>query len=233
MKLLRRMAQIPWRALPAWLAGNRLRILMYHSISDNSGDPHALSPVVFMPHMQSLRDSQVVSLAEGLQRLSAGRSLKNTYVITFDDALLDFYDTALPILQDYTFPVTMFVPTGFAGQTAAWDTYDKTKYLMTWRQMEACQQRQVSFGSHTVNHARLDKCSDTDLATELQLSYQTLNGRLERVTPALAYPGGYQDQRVRYAAKAAGYQYALGTYSRWGNGPETDPYQLRRERLEL
>ena len=204
---------------------------MYHSISENLRDPHAIPPIEFKRQMESLRAAHVVSLTEGLELLRDSRSLKGTWAITFDDGFLDFYTNALPILRESNYPVTMFVPTGLVGSYSTWDSYDKTKPLITWRQMEECQQWNVSFGSHTVNHARLTECSDQELMDELQTSLQTLRDRLEHFIPVLAYPGGYQDARIRQAVQNAGYHCALGTSSRWGNGTESDLFQLRRQRF--
>ncbi|MHB9034780.1 MAG: polysaccharide deacetylase family protein [Anaerolineae bacterium] len=227
--ILQRLTRVPWRALPSWLTGNRLRILMYHSISDNPHDPHAVSPAVFRRQMHLLQNYRVVSFEQGLKLLPTAQVLRKSVIITFDDALQDFYTHALPVLKEFGYPVTVFIPTGLVGQCAVWDSYDQTKRLMAWSHLESCQRYNVSFGSHTVNHARLTTCTAASLEIELRDSLSTLRARLEQVIPALAYPGGYQDQRVRQAARQAGYLYGLGTASRWGNGPETDPFQLRRE----
>jgi len=164
---------------------------MYHSISENLRDPHAIPPIEFKRQMESLRAAHVVSLTEGLELLRDSRSLKGTWAITFDDGFLDFYTNALPVLRELNYPVTMFVPTGLIGTNSTRDGYDKTKPLMTWRQMEECQQWSVTFGSHTINHVRLTECIVETLMVELQTSLQTLRDRLEWVVPALAYPGGY------------------------------------------
>lgn len=224
---------IPWRILPSWLIGSRLKILMYHGISENPHDPHAISPAEFTRQMFILRSENVVSLAKGLELLKSKCSLKKTWVITFDDGLLDFFTNGLPVLREFNYPATMFVPTGLVGLSSIWDSYDKTKPLMTWEQLKECQQWNISFGSHTVSHARLTDCTDEILMDELQISIQTLHNRLENVIPALAYPGGFQDERVRQAAHNAGYSYALATSSRWGNGPESDLFQLRRQTFSL
>jgi len=230
---MHRVANIPWRALPAWLRGNRLKILMYHGISSNLNDPHAISTKDFQKQMQFLRSKKVVSLAVGLKLLQSRHSLYDTYVITFDDALLDFYTQALPVLREFGYPVTMFVPTGLVGGKAIWDSYDKTKPLMTWQQLDECQQWNVSFGSHTLNHVRLTECDEVTQMNELTFSLQTLHDRLGNVIPALAYPGGYHNERVQDAARHAGYTCGLVASSRWGNGPESDLFQIRRQHLSL
>jgi peptidoglycan/xylan/chitin deacetylase (PgdA/CDA1 family) len=203
---------------------------MYHSISENRYDPHAVPLTEFRSQMHSLRDFRVISLEEGLQLLRSKRPLKKTWVITFDDALLDFYSNALPVLREFGYPVTMFVPTGLVGKCAEWDSFDKSKPLMAWAQLEECQKYNVSFGSHTINHVRLDQCGDKMLKDELSVSLQMLRDKLEHVLPALAYPGGYHDIRVRQAAQSEGYSCGLGASSRWGNGHQSDFFQLRREK---
>jgi peptidoglycan/xylan/chitin deacetylase (PgdA/CDA1 family) len=228
---MNRIRNFPWLVLPAWLFKKRLRILMYHSIADNPRDPHAISPAEFRIHMQALRSKLVVSLGEALEYLRDNRSLLNVYVLTFDDALFDFYSNAMPVLQEFGYPVTMFVPTGLVGGNAVWDSYDKSKPLMTWKQMEECQKYKVVFGSHTVNHVRLTECTADEIMDELCISLGMLREHFENVIPALAYPGGYHNAHIRDAVQAADYACALGASSRWGNGPESDLFQLRRERF--
>jgi len=229
--LIHRFSQTPWRALPAWLIGNRLKILMYHSISNNPRDPHAITPQKFRSQMKSLQTKRVVSLMEGVSLLRNGFSLRGVYVITFDDALLDFYTQALPVVREFGYPVTIFIPTGIVGGKAMWDSYDTSKFLMTWQQLDECQQWSISFGSHTVNHVRLPECDDATMIDELTSSLHILQERLGNVIPALAYPGGYYDDRVREATRQAGYVCAFIASSRWGNGPESDLLQLRRQRF--
>jgi peptidoglycan/xylan/chitin deacetylase (PgdA/CDA1 family) len=102
---------------------------------------------------------------------------------------------------------------------------------MTWGQLEECQQWNITFGSHTTNHARLTTCNNEILIEELQSSLSILRARLDGVLPALAYPGGYNNIQVRQAVCASGYTCALGASSHWGNGYESDWFQLRRERF--
>ncbi len=204
---------------------------MYHSICDNPKDPHAVPPQVFENQMHSLQSARVISLSEGLQCLKENKSLKSLVVLTFDDAYEDFYLSALPILKKYDLPATVFVPTGLVGKTAEWDTFDKSKRLMTWEQLEACQPWRVTFGSHTVTHVRLTECTQKKMEAELRESIQTLQRKLKSVAAAIAYPGGYIDERISLAAREAGYGCGLGAASRWGNGPETHLFRLRRERF--
>jgi len=221
-----------FRRLASWLVGNRLRILMYHSVSNNSKDPHAVAPSRFEQQMLALaaKGHEVISLGEGLRRLQGRQSLRRYVVLTFDDAYRDFLTNALPVLERFGYPATLFVPTGLVGGTATWDSYDPTKPLMDWDELREVHRRGVTIASHTVTHARLTECDERQLEYELRASLDTLRVRLGDVFPALSYPGGFYGPRERLAARQAGYVCAVGVASRWGNGTETDPFALRREK---
>ena len=103
---------------------------------------------------------------------------------------------------------------------------------MTWTQIESCQQSKVTFGSHSLNHTRLTECSERQLEEECQKSIEILESRLTNTISALAYPGGYNNKIVQQAAQNAGYICGLGAASRWGNGRDTNVYELRRERIK-
>src|SRR5437773_12074408 len=88
--------------------GNRLRILMFHSIADNAGDPHALAPARFRALLARLAGQyRIVSLAEGAERLRGGKSLQRRLVLTFDDGYRDFLTNALPVLQELRLSATL------------------------------------------------------------------------------------------------------------------------------
>jgi len=236
-KTFSRLKKIPWLQLGAWLAGNRLRILMYHSVNDNPNDPHSISKAEFNQQIETLAARpgvQFFSLSKGLELLIKPTNLSRTFVITFDDAYRNFWQTAWPILKVYHIPATLFVPTGCLGGKAAWHSYDKNQPLMDWDEVVDAACQGVEIGSHTVNHVRLTECSDSAIETELRVSLDILQSRIgAAVIPAIAYPGGYYDQRVIYLAQNCGYRCGLGASSRWGNGPETNLFMLRREKLAV
>src|SRR5882724_11355732 len=85
-----------------------VRILMYHSIGDNSEDPHAISTSEFARQMDELgrhRDC-VVDLPSAIHMLKRGQDLISKIVLTFDDAYEDFLLNAAPILMQFKFPAT-------------------------------------------------------------------------------------------------------------------------------
>jgi peptidoglycan/xylan/chitin deacetylase (PgdA/CDA1 family) len=237
--LVNRAQKIPWLRLWDYFSGNRLRILMYHSINDDPQDSHAISPAKFIKQIETLTarpGAQFICLSQGLERLAASKpaTLYNTFIITFDDAYRNFWQTAWPILQAHHIPATLFVPTRCLGGKAVWHSYNKNQFLMDWDEVIEASKQGVEMGSHTAGHVRLTECSDSMIESELDTSLDMLMSKLgTAVIPAIAYPGGYYDHRVINLARKCGYQCGLGASSRWGNGPETNLFMLRREKVQV
>jgi peptidoglycan/xylan/chitin deacetylase (PgdA/CDA1 family) len=98
----------------------RLLILAYHSLS--LYDEHEFSPELYLPpsalqhRLQMLRrgDYSVLSLREGLQRMSNGTLPPRAVALTFDDGTYDFSTAVVPLLREYGFPATVYVSTHYA-----------------------------------------------------------------------------------------------------------------------
>ena len=89
------------------------RILYYHRVN-NECDPFfpAMSTELFEQEMRFVaRHYRVVSLGELRDRLENGTP-EVVLAITFDDGYQDNYTNALPILQRYGLPATVFLTTG-------------------------------------------------------------------------------------------------------------------------
>ena len=97
----------------------RLLILAYHGISVT--DEHEWSPELYLPQeglrarFELLRDEgyNVVSLRVGVERLRAGTLPPRSVALTFDDGMVDF-QRAVPLLEEFRFPATVFVTTYYA-----------------------------------------------------------------------------------------------------------------------
>lgn len=214
----------------AYLQRNRLRILMYHSISHSANDPLAVHPRMFARQMQYLAQHgfEVISLRDALSLLMRNANLRRKIVLTFDDGYHDFLTTAAPVLCQRRFPATLFLVTGRAGDTSTWSSYDQNRPLLSAGEIEQVQAMGFALGSHTVTHADLTTLDDTELACELSESHAAIEALGEGAMP-FAYPGGRFTQRERDAVAQAGYSCAVIVGGRWGNGRETDRFQLKRE----
>lgn len=88
----------------------------------------------------------------------------------------------------------------------------------------------VTFGGHTVHHDVLRGSEDERVFAEVHDSVETVSARLDAVSRTFAYPNGRAedfDARAVVAVRASGGVAAVTTMEGL-NGPDTDPYALRR-----
>jgi peptidoglycan/xylan/chitin deacetylase (PgdA/CDA1 family)/glycosyltransferase involved in cell wall biosynthesis len=107
--------------------GSGIRILFYHRVTADAAPPdirgrQLLTAHEFERHLKHLRRHyDIISLADAVQALQSGASLpQNTVVITFDDGYRDNYTVALPLLEKYKAPATVFVVTSAIDGEPLW-----------------------------------------------------------------------------------------------------------------
>jgi peptidoglycan/xylan/chitin deacetylase (PgdA/CDA1 family) len=99
----------------------RLLILCYHGISQD--DEHEWNPGLYMSverfsqRMRTLQEHRchVLSLDDALKRLRTGSLPERSVCLTFDDGFFNFYSRALPVLERYNYPATVYLTTYYAG----------------------------------------------------------------------------------------------------------------------
>ncbi|MGH7560651.1 MAG: polysaccharide deacetylase family protein [Gemmatimonadales bacterium] len=77
----------------------------------------------------SQRGYRVLPLGDALNRLEAGEPLARAVVLTVDDGYADFFRVALPVLEEFSCPVTLFVTTGFVDGTL-WMWWDQVAWVL-------------------------------------------------------------------------------------------------------
>ncbi len=216
--------------LTASLGGRSVRVLTYHSISDDLGDPFAISPALFRQQMASIAASgvPVLTVSTLLAALDAQSIARTAVCLTFDDGLEDFALNALPILRDYGFPSTLFVPTALTGTTEQWPSWSSPRRFLDWAELQTLRASGVEIGSHARTHRRLSLLPPDELAGELQQSRAALAEHLDIWLNAIAYPFGDRSDLVDQLAQAAGYRAGFAVGGLWGNRVRINHYALRR-----
>src|SRR3990167_9108992 len=93
-------------------------VLIYHRVADVGSDPHKLcvSPKNFKEQIKYLKENfNIVPLYEVIQDLADGQIKSGSVAITFDDGYADTLHAALPILEKFGVPATIFVTVGSIG----------------------------------------------------------------------------------------------------------------------
>lgn len=220
--------------------GIRIPILMYHSISDEteSGHPYFwinTSPTRFAEHMRLLKekDFRVISLAEAADLLgnasivldenARNGSHPRYAVVTFDDGFADFRTMAYPILAEYGFPATVFLPTGFISEVGS---ALKGKSCLRWDDVRELGGTGVRFGSHTVSHPTLRSIPWDQVEKELRESRDALEDRLGTKAESFSYPYAFPEGDKRFQSRLrtslAELGYVNGVTTRVGTAAEGD-----------
>lgn len=213
----------------------RIPILMYHSIdqpADSREREICLPLAVFERQMEFLHlEGYTPFSLDLLAEVLAGKGELpfRPVVITFDDGYADNLATALPVLQRYGFPATVFVVSGFVGGSNAWHTAEgmPQRRLLSWDEVRELHRAGVVVGSHTVTHRRLPQLASAEALEEIEESKRVLEERLGAPVNHFSYPYGEMDGAVAAMVREAGYRSACTTMSGF-NGVDADPFALRR-----
>ena len=209
-------------------AGRRsaVPILMYHSVTEDRQPgihPYyrtTVSPQVFAEQMAYLHREgyRTRSPGELVEALGSGACLEaaagKAVVITFDDGFLDFHRHAAPVMQQFGFRATVYLPTSFIGDSRL---RFKGQDCLTWSEVRELQQAGFDFGSHTVTHPQLHDLSWPAIENELKQSKSTIEQKIGRTSNSFAYPFAFPEsdrefkRRLRATLAEAGYESGVCT----------------------
>jgi peptidoglycan/xylan/chitin deacetylase (PgdA/CDA1 family) len=214
-------------------------ILMYHSIADELEAGvrgyyrTATSPKTFASHLKFLRDNgyQTCSLAEAARLLGTdNKKATKIAVITFDDGYSNVYRHAFPVLNEYGFTATIFVPTNYIADNPL---QFRGRDCLTWPEIRELKKYGILFGSHTATHPQLRDLEPWAVWEELTKSKAILEEKLGCSIDSFAYPFAFPEEdatfveMLRKAMIDAGYLYGVSTRIGVARRPE-DRYFLPR-----
>lgn len=215
-------------------------ILLYHFTADSIPDGARrwnMPPKRFEQHIKHFRDLEYTPLTvtHFTQAAADGTLPKRPILVTFDDGTADFLTGALPILQKYSFPATLYITTNYIGATTRWLTDEDCGEMpmLTWDQVREIQASGlVEIGAHTETHPHLDIIPRTQAKAEITGSKQALEEQLQQSIHSFAYPHGHHDKHVRQLVIDAGYTSACAVKNAL-SAPIDDHFALSRLTIEI
>jgi peptidoglycan/xylan/chitin deacetylase (PgdA/CDA1 family) len=149
-------------------------------------------------------------------------------VLTFDDGYRNFFTKAVPILQQYEFRGTMYLPTNFIGT----NSLNGGKRL-DWNEVRELRDIGIEIGSHTVNHLQLKMSKREEIEYEIRGSKEKIEENLGETIESFSYPFAFPEadkklkNYLRTIMKASGYKTGVTTII--GLAAEADaPFFLKR-----
>lgn len=203
-------------------------VLVYHRLAGEGkkGQERVdLAPERFARQLRALRrfGFRHVEIDEMLavHETTEPAGMRRAFAVTVDDG---FLDCLVPLLDRPERGIQLFVPTAEIGGRAHWLGDEP---LLGWDEVRKLAQAGVAIGSHARHHGPLVELAPAELAAELEGSRSDLERENVPQSPAVAYPHGARDEKVRAAAIKAGFRAALTT-AKGRNGHGTDRFDLRR-----
>jgi peptidoglycan/xylan/chitin deacetylase (PgdA/CDA1 family) len=231
-RFLTRGRSLRWAARPR-TSGPGLRILFYHRISPEPG-PLAVSPKRFRDQMAFLASENyvVLDLVSAVSALRENRIPPRSVALTFDDGYLDFATHALPVLQHYDLPATVFVAAGLTDGSSEMTWFARQPPLLRSEQIvELDRDERIRFEAHSITHPKLTALDDDSAWREIAGSKAWLEDLLQRPVDAFSYPGGFYALREQRFCATAGFSLAVSCEP-GANSGDTDPFGLHRIQVE-
>ncbi len=182
--------------------------LQYHHVSDKTPAVTSIRPDRFKEHLNYLDSNgyQVKDIVETTKAIQNGKSLPDkTVVITFDDAYLNIYENAFPLLKEKGWPFTLFVSTEPVDRNFG-------KFL-NWDQLREMAESGATIANHTVSHdhlpEKLDKETNDQWLARIRQDIETSEARIrdktEQSVKILAWPFGETAPELRALIKEMGF----------------------------
>jgi len=184
-------------------------IFAYGRIEDDADPSSAISPARFAEHMRELANGgyTVLSLATIVDALKSGRDIPtNAIALTFDGGHASFLDRALPLLEEYGFPYTVFIAPG--------QVREETEEWMGWKDIKTLLKGgQADFGLHPAAYTRLGSASKAEILRQINAAKTIYRRETGQDSPFFAYPFGEYSRMYRDIAAGHGFKAAFAQHS--------------------
>jgi biofilm PGA synthesis lipoprotein PgaB len=181
-------------------------LMQYHHVHASTPISTSISPETFSLHMKTIVDEgyRIWPLTKLLDAITQQAVLPDKVVsITFDDAYIDIYDNAFPILKQNKLPFTIFVATQLVGRNG----------YLTWDHIREMKSAGASIANHTHSHAHLVRMAQGEskeewlgrITKEIVLAQEIIERELGPTPKQLAYPYGEYNPEVLALVAELGY----------------------------
>ncbi len=211
------------------------RILIYHRVSVRSYyDQLSVDPDNFDAQIKWLSENRDLKpLPIVIDDIRAGRTRKNTVAVTFDDGYLDNLENALPVLEKYNVPATIYVTSDFASQKVSHYRYrsEKKRLHLNWQEIHKLSEHPlIHIGSHTVSHPMLSELDDEKALAEIKDSKSAIELNINADVADFCYPSGNYTEREKLLVERNGYTSAV-TVKPGANNGSSDLFALKRTEI--
>lgn len=210
-----------------------LVVLIYHRVGRKTAIEVDLPADLFEQQLRHLAEHcRVVTLDEGLRLAACEQPDHETVVaVTFDDGTADFTEVALPIIDRYSIPVTLYVATAFLDEGVE---FPDSGTPASWAALrDARSTGLVEIGSHTHRHALLDRLPAAEVADELDRSIDSIATNVGASPRHFAYPKAVPGSAAAEEEVRARFRSAALAGTRPNRFGATDIHRLARSPIQV
>ena len=209
-------------------------VLSYHNFSKGrSYNKLTVSAKNFRMQLSYLKNNgyRVITMDQLIEFIDFGQAPEKSVLISIDDGWKSSYKIAYPILKEFGFNATLFIPTQYIESG--------NKKIINWDQIKEmvsdstidiqCHgkaHRDLSIRKHNESFAQYIQAVEQDISN----SKQTIYNKLGKQVTALAYPFGNTNPLVMEILKKQGYKAAF-TVKREGNPFYKQRFLLNRSMI--
>lgn len=202
---------------------NGIPVLMYHMIGVDPADPHnqaCLTEENFRKQMKFLKDNDFhpITMEQLYEYMVHNKPVPvRPVVLTFDDGYPDTYTIVMPVMKEYGFACTVFIPTYDADQSTR----------LNWQQIKEMKAAGMDIASHSYHHARINEMDGSAFDTEIKKSQAELKNQLGITNEFYCYPYGGYTPAVGKVLKKYGIKLAVTMDPGWAKYGD-NPYAVKR-----
>ncbi len=218
---------------------NHIPIIGLHAIEDEIETPIEVYTSNFDILCRTLQiyGFETITFTDLLNYIDHGKALpEKPVIITSDDGFGDLYINAFPILKKYGYTMTVFLVTGYTGDSdedRKVNSFDIDRQvpmrpMLIWPEIQEMHEYGIEFLSHSVNHIRLGSASDEEFIDELTRSKNDIESHLGTRVLFFAWPYDNNSPSKWHLIPEAGYR---GAVRYWGGIEDLrniDLYDIKR-----
>lgn len=186
-----------------------LVILAYHMIGEDRLPDQSIRNYQFKEQMRELSedDYHVISLPDAIHHFEKEEALPpRSVVITFDGGHKSIMSQAVPILQEYGFPYTVFVSADRANMN--YNNY------MDWADFKyLARDKNATIGTHSASYSHIADQGREQLLRDINNARTAYREQLGIDPAFFAYPFGEYSETFRDIISEQGFKAALGQSS--------------------
>ena len=196
------------------VVAGQVNAFIYHRFDEEKYPSTNIASQIFKQQLEYLKTNEieVIGLEEVAQRLHRGDDLPHHAVaLSVDDGYQSFYDIALPIIEEFGYPVSLFVNTDAVGKRG----------YMSWAQLKDAQDRGVTIANHTASHPYMVESLEGEtrqqwqrrIYQDVETAQQALETHLDKTIDMFVYPYGEYSPEVVELIKGMGFMAAFAQQS--------------------